>query len=171
MERDENVSIFNFKRPPILLMGSGITRRYCKNAPCWEDLLYRVGSRIGLTAADFVPLKNDAKRNCGKTGVMPRLATEMQIELDKKLRSGTIKIDDILTDCELIEYLRHKADAVKIMAAFECMKIKVDVSGALRDELIYLCKLPEIVPCVVTTNYDTLIEDGLFEGKFKVGGI
>ena len=99
---------------------------------------------------------------------MPRLATEMQIELDKKLRSGTIKIEDILTDCELIEYLRHKADAVKIMAASECMKIKVDVSGALRDELIYLRKLPEIVPCVVTTNYDTLIEDGLFEGKFKV---
>lgn len=158
-------SILNFKKPPILFLGSGITRRYSTNAPCWMELLERIGQRIGIT--DMNPLKNDAERNSDNTGVMPRLATELQIELDRKLRAGNLKIEDVLNEKEMEFYIRRDANAVKIMAATECSDFTINVDSPLQEEIQYLRKLPNVIPCVITTNYDTMIENDLFEGKFK----
>ena len=82
MHQFEMGSILGFKKPPILLMGSGISQRYSADAPCWEELLKRIGHRIGLSDTDLVPIKNDAERHCGDIGLMPRYATELQLELD-----------------------------------------------------------------------------------------
>lgn len=160
--------ILGFTRPPILLLGSGISRRYCRNAPGWEELLDRVGARFGLSTKDMVPLKSDAARNDDGTGQMPRLATELQIELNRRLRSREVRIEDVLDDREMGLYGTPSADAIKIMAATECSGLKVDDDSPLSEEIGLFRTLSDIVPCVVTTNYDTIIEDGLFGGRFKV---
>ena len=167
MHQFEMGSILGFKKPPILLMGSGISQRYSADAPCWEELLKRIGHRIGLSDTDLVPIKNDAERHCGDIGLMPRYATELQLELDSRLRSHTLKIEDILNKAEMIYYHQRKADAVKIIAASECSKLTIDVNSSLHEEIECLKKLPDVVPCVITTNYDTIIEKDLFDNRFK----
>lgn len=157
--------ILDFKKPPILLLGSGITHRYSTNAPCWQELLERIGRRIGIS--DMNPLMNDAERNSDDTGVMPRLATELQIELDRKLRAENLRIEDVLNENEMELYNQCKANAVKIMAATECSGLTVDADSPLQEEIQYLRRLPDIMPCVITTNYDTMIEQDLFEDRFK----
>ena len=65
-------SLFGFKKPPILLMGSGISRRYAADAPNWRDLLIRIGKKIGIE--DIVPFENDAERKCSLTSTDPPIS-------------------------------------------------------------------------------------------------
>lgn len=165
-------SLFGFKKPPILLMGSGISRRYAREAPNWRELLVRIAGRIGID--DIVPFENDAERKCREVGLDPRshrypvLATEMQKYLDEHLKSKEIRIDNILDQNELKAYCSRSAEAIKIMAAAECSRLRIDSDSPLSEEIGYLHRLPDIVPCVITTNYDHIIEDGLFDNRFKV---
>lgn len=110
---------------------------------------------------------NDAERNSDDTGVKPRLATELQIELDRKLRAENLRIEDVLNENEMELYNQRKANVVKIMAATECSGLTVDADSPLQEEIQYLRRLPDIIPCVITTNYDTMIEQDLFEDRFK----
>lgn len=161
-------TILGLRKPPILLLGSGISRRYSSDAPCWMELLDRIGQRMGLSKAEMGPIKNDAEWNCDRsTGMMPRVATELRIELNKRLRSGKLRIEDIFSEEEVGYYLDHPNEAIKMMAAKECSGLKVDTDTELQAEIDCLRRLPDVIPCVITTNYDTIIENDLFGGRFK----
>ncbi len=159
-------NMFGFRKPPILLMGSGISRRYAKDAPCWRDLLIRVAERCGID--DTVPFENIAEKNVGKEALFPRLAADIQEDLDKRLASGAVRAQDIFSEQELEWHRSRRAEAVKIMAASECSRIELDPDSPYAEEIGCIRKLPDIVPCVITTNYDKIIDEGLFENRFKV---
>lgn len=159
-------NMFGFRKPPILLMGSGISRRYAKDAPCWRDLLIRVAERCGID--DTVPFENIAEKNVGKEALFPRLAADIQEDLDKRLASGAVRAQDIFSEQELEWYRSRRAEAVKIMAASECSRIELDPDSPYTEEIECIRKLPDFVPCVITTNYDKVIDEGLFENRFKV---
>lgn len=131
-------------------------------------LLKRVGHRFGYDDVDLVPLMNQAEKNSDHAGIMPRFATELQYDLDDRLRRKELDMKDVLDTGELELYKQRKATAVKIVAASECRKIALKDESEIGDELEYLRRLPDIIPCVVTTNYDTLLEDEIFGGEFKV---
>lgn len=159
-------NMFGFRKPPILLMGSGISRRYAKDAPCWRDLLIRVAKRCGID--DTVPFENIAERSVGKEALFPRLAADIQEDLDKRLAAGAVHAEDIFTGQELEWYRSRRAEAVKIIAASECSRIELDPDSPYAEEIECIRKLPDIVPCVITTNYDKVIDEGLFGNRFKV---
>ena len=159
-------NMFGFRKPPILLMGLGISRRYAKDAPCWRDLLIRVAERCGID--DTVPFENIAEKNVGKEALFPRLAADIQEDLDKRLASGAVRAQDIFSEQELEWYRSRRAEAVKIMAASECSRIELDPDSPYAEEIGCIRKLPDIVPCVITTNYDKIIDEGLFENRLKV---
>ncbi len=96
------------------------------------------------------------------------MATEIQIELDRRLSSRETSVDAILDEQEMEVYRSRKAEAVKIMVASECSRLKIGYASASSEEIAYLRKMSEVVPCVITTNFDTIIEEGLFENKFNV---
>lgn len=159
-------SLFDFKKPPILLLGSGITRRYAADAFCWEGLLRRIAARVGID--DIVPFRNFADRNQKGMGLMPRLAVELQDEIDRLQASKQLAIKDILTEDEFEIYDSSRADVVKILAARECSALRIDPDSQHKDEIELLRRMPDVIPCVVTTNYDTIVEKELFGGRFKV---
>ena len=56
METKSIQAIVNSKRLPVLFIGSGLTRRYIKNAPNWDELLqecFKIVDPSGITFAQI----------------------------------------------------------------------------------------------------------------------
>ena len=113
-------NILSFDRPPILLFGSGMTRRYTEHSPDWHELLYSIAERIGISRSRMVSFEEEAKTRCDKSlGHMPMLATILGEQFRRRVVDEGMEPSSILTESEMIEFLRGRADAIKIMAATE----------------------------------------------------
>jgi len=170
---DNGERIFKFTKPPALILGSGITTRYVKNAPGWEELLSRVGKRFGIDESMMIILESSAKNYVKEhpneiENFMPRLATEMEKEFNERARKGYFRVEDILTKEEHSYFLETHLDPVRIMVASELKNIELDNDSSKTKELSYLRSLRDNVPCIITTNYDTVLEDQIFENKLSV---
>lgn len=160
---------FGFDKPPILLMGSGITRRYADGAPDWIGLLRHISSRIGIDESRFIAFEEEARRTCDESvGHLPRLASILDGYLRNSIMDQSVRIQDVLDERELSHYNDMRGGAVKIMAASKFSNLSLKKDAQTASELAILRKLPDVIPCVITTNYDRIIENDLFEGKFKV---
>ena len=50
-------ALINEHRIPMLFIGSGISRRYLKNYPSWDELIQLVADKIGVSRAQLMALK------------------------------------------------------------------------------------------------------------------
>lgn len=165
---DEEGRVLPFDRPPILLLGSGITRRYTEGSPDWRGLLIGIAARMGIDEASFLSFEAEAMERCDRAlGHMPMLATVLSEHFRRMVMDGRGP-REILDEEEMDTYLRTRADPIKIMAATEFSDLRPTEDPSKVSELELLRGLSDVIPCVITTNYDTLIEDAIFGGRFKV---
>lgn len=168
MQSSDADAVLGFTKPPILLIGSGITHRYTINSPSWKDLLQKIASRIGIDEIEMMSYINHAKSHCDKDiGYMPRVATELEDVLNRRLMDGIIKADELFDDDEMRQYMGG-INPIKILASSEFMQLKMTENENLLTELKHLKRLSDVIPCIITTNYDTFLEENVFDGKFKV---
>ena len=159
----------DFEKPPILLLGSGITRRYANHAPNWRELLYLIAERMGISKSRMIAFEEKAKVECdSEFGHLPMLATILAEQFRSKIIDGGIEPSEILSKDEMSEFNQGRADAIKIMAASQFLDIEIKDDDRTQREISLLKKLVNVIPCVVTTNYDRMIEDQILGGKFKV---
>ncbi|MPM33730.1 hypothetical protein SDC9_80308 [bioreactor metagenome] len=123
---------------------------------------------MGIDSNRLISFENDAQIKCDKRiGYLPRLATELQLFLNDQFRNDRIQEKDLFNDDEMSQYRKH-IDAVKILASSEFFNLTLKDDATLKEELSYFKKLADIIPCVITTNYDTFLEEHVLEGKFNV---
>lgn len=91
------------ERPPILLIGSGVSKRYLENYPSWEELLEDVAGRMGISGRQLKPYKSLAKSD-NEYGYLPKLATELNLYLINSLMDGTITPETLFDEEELELY-------------------------------------------------------------------
>lgn len=167
MSRSE--PLFNFDKPPILLLGSGISRRYSEDSPDWHGLLLRIASRIGISEARLVSFEEEAKERCDKNlGHLPMLATILGEQFRRMVMEEGVEPGAILNEEELEAYIRGDADAIKLMTATEFSRIRISDNPSVHQELEQFRRLSDVIPCIITTNYDRLIEEDIMQGRFKV---
>ena len=157
-----------FSRPPILLIGSGITKRYSDGAQDWMGLLDAIGKRVGIDRDVMMPLIRKSKKTHDESlSYLPKLASLMSDHLDEMLRTKEISIENILNTEDLDLYYEGNIDPIKILAAYECRGITIKDDEVVKEEINCLRSLSDNIPCIITTNYDTMLEDIVFEGRFK----
>lgn len=168
MDSGTKISIFNFDRPPILLIGSGVSRRYLKDSPDWNELLRLIAQRIGINEGQLVAFKSDAKSKCNKDiGEMPKLATDLHSHLNDKIKNGHIDPQTLFNDSEYQLFIEG-VNPIKIMISTALKDLEIVDDVDLLEEIDIFKKLSDIIPCVVTTNYDCFLEDNIFDKKFDV---
>ncbi|NLT37294.1 MAG: SIR2 family protein [Methanomassiliicoccus sp.] len=168
MPSEEKLTIFNFDKPPILLIGSGITRRYLKNSPDWKGLLQIIANRMEINEGRLVAFRHTARHNCiPEIGEYPRLATELNLYLNEEIKSGRIDPQRLFNEKEYDLFIKG-INPIKIIASSALEDLEMTDDESLLDEINIFKKLVDIIPCIVTTNYDCLIEDAIFERKFAV---
>lgn len=165
-----NDAIFSdFKRPPVLFVGSGIPMRYVEGFTDWIRLLRRIAERIGIGDGQFIAFDNDAKRKCGQEldTHLPYICNELESYLNDEIKYKRIVPEEFFTESEYKMYMEH-INPIKVMVSSELSELKLRTDDRSVTELRLFESVADVIPCVVTTNYDTFLEDKIFKGRFAV---
>lgn len=156
-ERMELENYFErYKTHPIMFIGTGFSMRYLKGSFSWEELLKEICTNITDNNEVYYDLKAECKDN--DIYDFPMLASKISVLLDveaKKDRNGKFKEvnDEYYSLCEkgvIINRLK-----IYIAQIFNSYELKEGCS----DEITAFKSSCKNISSIVTTNYDTLIED------------
>lgn len=154
-----------FHTTPFLFVGSGITRRYL-GLPDWKGLLEYFAQEIRKDPFTYSAYENRARSMACPVGVMPKVAELMQYDYDEKWFRNEVPRH---VDEETMEQIREGLSPFKAEVA-EYVKRNSVVNPLYQKEIDKLSEISEkSIAGVVTTNYDTFLEDH-FNGFGKYVG-
>lgn len=155
-----------FKTTPFLFIGSGLTRRYY-NLPDWESLLKHFACEINNDEFSYSYFKNKAEKFDNRMGLLPKVAELIQIEYENRwFRDPSIRYVDeqTLHNIKSGNMSPFKAEIAQFI------KNKSILNVDYIDEVSLLSEISQkSVSGVITTNYDTFLEDH-FKGYVKFVG-
>ena len=131
-------------RPPVLLIGSGISKRYLENYPSWEGLLEETAARMGITGRKLKPYKSSAKDD-NNFGYFPKLATELDQFLVRSLKEESIVPETLFDDDELSQY-DNDVNPFKILISSRFRTYRLKDDKDLLSELDSFKKLINTIP-------------------------
>lgn len=157
--------ISQYKNHPVLFIGTGISLRYLENSYTWDGLL----SKIAFELSENTEYYYDIKAQCHNEGKFDflKIAKILESDFNKKLsedRNGKFKeINDIFYE-KMTQNIHLSRFKIYICKIFSELKFKEDIA----DELKEFKKIRKNVGSVITTNYDSLVEN-LFEFNKLIG--
>lgn len=160
----ENI-ISNFNTTPFLFIGSGMSRRYL-NLPDWRGLLQHFAEIISNDEFAYDAYINKARISGCKCGIMPKVAELIQHDYDQKwfedVNIRTIKGEEL-------ERVHNGLSPFKAeLAAY--IKTQTTINRDYKDEINKLSQISEKnIAGVITTNYDSFLEDHFVGFKKYVG--
>lgn len=160
-----NDIVDNFNTTPFLFIGSGISRRYL-NTPDWRDLLKHFAEEINDDEFAYNAYENHAKSMDNQAGLMPKVAELIQHEYEEKWykHPEMRKLDD-----EFLAKVKSGLSPFKAEMATYIKQIGNE-QAAFKAEIDELINISErCIAGVITTNYDTFLEDH-FKGYTKYVG-
>lgn len=150
-----NEFINQYKNYPIIFMGAGMTQRYYKNAFNWDQLLSKLCFDLTADEERYLNLKYDNKND------LPLIASILEREFDetlKKDRNGKFKyINDVFFD--RLKNGQPQCSRMKLYLSTIISELRI--KDNVKDELDALINAKKNICSIVTTNYDSLVEDVL----------
>ena len=161
-----NDFVSQYKNYPVLFVGAGISRRYLESSYTWDELLRRIAIDLWGNDEKYLDIKarcTDAQNICS----FPKVATLLEEEFNKALeqdRNGNFR--------EINDLFYEKMRENVCLSRFKIYIAELLKSGNKKiekeEELGELKKTRKNIGSVITTNYDSLIEE-LFEFNPLVG--
>lgn len=151
--------VSKFNTTPFLFIGSGLTRRYY-NLPNWESLLKHFAYEINNDEFSYSYFKNMAEKTENKQGLLPKVAELIQIEYENKwFNNPSIRhVDEnVLNDIKSGNISPFKAEIAQYIKSHSIL------NEEYKDEIKLLSSLSQkSISGVITTNYDTFLEENFF---------
>lgn len=160
---DEFISKFN--NHPVLFVGTGISLRYIKDTYTWDGLLSFISRELKGNDEFYYDLKYKYQNNGDYD--YPKIATELEIEFDESLkndRNGKFKsVND-----EFYENVKKGVNISRFKLFITDLLSNYEIKEEKKSEITELQKVRKNIGSVITTNYDSFIED-IFEFKSLIG--
>lgn len=158
--------ISKFRTHPVLFIGAGISLRYYEKAYSWESLLKTIATELNKGNTQlYLDLRNkamDALDTCD----YPSLATALEEEIDVRLKESSSKADSIPEIWRVVNEVfyetaegNRKTSRLKIWV--KELLSALELNQLRKNEIPSFKKACEKVASIVTTNYDTFVEDHL----------
>ncbi len=157
--------IKNFNTTPFLFIGSGLSRRYL-NLPDWKSLLQHFAKVISDDEFAYSYYRNAVGTEEPIMGYLPKIAALIQKDFDEKWFSdSTIRT----VSGDKLEIIKNGVSPFKVEVA-NYIESFFSPCEKYNNEIAQLKKLSEKnIAGVITTNYDTFIEDNFSGYKTYVG--
>lgn len=150
-------------RLPILFVGSGITKRYTSNKFNWKELLIRCIKEYDENPLKFLSYQTQAYREAGMSEltqeVYARIGKMIEYDFNMSVYEGRLKLSNV-GDSEKSPLKIFLAGLLSQYAVEGDMAAEIELLKQLRDKML----------TIVTTNYDTFLEDHIFTNQRKVIG-
>ena len=154
--------INKFQNHPILFVGTGISLRYLENSYSWENLLKNISEKISGNSFHFQDLKSKAYSKSKKTYDYAYIASILEEELDKisEFVQGMQK-PEYIDEINAVYYssMNKGMYASRLKILISNMLSKLHYRNSMQDEIDQIKKIRKNIACIITTNYDNLIED------------
>jgi hypothetical protein len=154
--------IVSSNEPPVLVIGSGLTQRYYKNAFCWGALLLEIAAEIGLqedefyrTLASFCSEGSEIDRDSetNKFRGYKKMATYLQEEFNKQYYQGKKHLENYNSKRIYDENLSPMKVFISKLMKDLTFKEGFEKEREAFSQLLLKCH------SIFTTNYDTMVED------------
>lgn len=160
-----NEFVKQFTNHPVLFVGTGISLRYLQNSFTWDGLLAYISRQLKGNDEFYYDIKSKYEKN----GVFdyPKIALDLESEFDlavKADRNGSFKgINDAFYDNmkNNINISRFKLYIATLLKDYSLKTEKME-------EINELKKVRKNIGSVITTNYDSFVED-IFEFNALIG--
>ncbi len=150
-----NEFINQFKNHPIIFMGAGMTQRYYENAYNWDQLLSKICQDLTGDEEKYLELKYKQKNN------LPLIASILEHMYDDILeqdRNGRFKeINDTFFD----RLKNGKPQCSRLKLYLSSIITALKIKDGIKDEIDALVAAKKNICSIVTTNYDSFVEDFL----------
>ena len=157
--------IDSFKNHPVLFIGTGMSLRYLKNSYTWDALLKNISFELTGGNEYYYDIKSKYEDDRGYD--YPKIATELEKgfnDIIKNDRNGKFK--------EINDIFYENMDNGKNISRFKLYIAHILKGYELKDEkheeIAELKKIRKNIGSVITTNYDTFIEN-VFDFKILIG--
>lgn len=159
--------IVSANRTPILFVGSGISKRYLFNYPSWEELLENSFLKFEPDVFQYQKHIDSCKRkNMTEFETNVYMGTLIEEEFNKAFFDRKITIS--VGNKKNPSWVKRGISPYKMFLSDFFKRQKINRNPILLDELDKLKKLKNKISAVITTNYDTFLEQNVFSDDFKV---
>lgn len=155
--------IMQFKNHPVLFVGTGLSMRYLKNSYSWDQLLKKIC--FDLKGNDEFYFDTKANHYVDGNYQYESIASDVEIEFNRQLisdRNGKFKdVNDIFYE-KMENNIAISRFKIYVSMIFKKLEYRQS------DEVTELKKARKNISSIITTNYDTMLED-IFDFKPLVG--
>lgn len=140
---------------PIIFIGSGITRRYFKESLTWDDLLISLWNESNIENTYYSRYNQLKKQDIDVFNIYTTIASEIEEKFDEEFYNEKIYIDGLTPENA------HKLNNSPFKKSISNRFIKLTSNDTYSKEISSFKSMLSKARMIVTTNYDTLIEDSL----------
>ncbi len=148
---------------PIIFIGSGITQRYFKNAPTWDNLISKIWNEVGINQTYFSRYNQLFEKYKDNFKIYTHLADELEQKYDQAFFDEKVEIIG-LTPASA-HYDGVSPFRKRISTIFSNLERKDDMTSEV--ELFF--NMLKKARLILTTNYDPFIEKNLKNINIKIG--
>lgn len=159
--------LINANRMPVLFIGSGISKRYLYGYPSWGELLEKSFAKFEADSFQYQKHIDECKRNkMSDFETNTYMGTLIEKKFNEAFFDRRIKLG--IGNNKNPSWVKRGISPYKMYLADLFKKQKLNHSPELQEELIKFRALKNKVSAVITTNYDTFLENEVFSKDFQV---
>lgn len=146
-----------FKNHPILFIGTGLSLRYLSNAYSWEELLKKIALELEPNEEYFLDVKSESMispTNCD----YPKIATQIEEDFNRFLQKNRNGKFEHIND-EFYHNMKNGVNISRFKLYIADLLKEMTFRNGVDDEVAELKRARKNIGSIITTNYDTMIEE------------